>query len=591
MNKSKLFIERLQKRKEVEENVIKLCLSSRVKNKDILSLIREIVPKISKIIHRGSLVFNQLLLYCLNEDQTIPDFSDISLFERCFRVGIEKYKTRGYELIQDVFKKYFQDFPLLGRFKGDTQIIQYAAKTYQTNFKNMLIVPFEKRLKTFLKEYSRRYETNNISIYVMMDLVIGKKKFEDYELNEKLLGILGVLRIYLKIKDSEVVTKIWKEKNLAGLLNFYHYLIMQNEAWKCKNFTIAPISSIKNHFITIDSVILRELMINIDLLPAVNKSRKFTQEEILEDWNNLFKIKNCNGKEFSRLIQTDGVSLCIHYQRPKRISVIPSFPTNPQRIIGIDPGRVNIQFGVDSNGEEYKLTRKQYYQQSGMVKNKKKVEKWNLKNKEIMIKLSKNSSKSNDLTNYLTIVSENYDKLWNNQKSLKWSRERMHLWIGKNRTLDRFYASMGKGAIIAYGSAKFAPTGPGELAVPTSSAFKRCSKHFKIKLIDEFRTSKMCNSCEGELTKLFIRDEEIRGFRQCCSIVCQRKLVGRDSNAAKNIRDCYLERPNCLRRNWKDSGISSRNLSNTLQSLENGISRKSPIESLVKSRLQPTIFD
>jgi len=160
--------------------------------------------------------------------------------------------------------------------------------------------------------------------------------------------------------------------------------------------------------------------------------------------------------------------------------------------------RVNIQFGVDSDGKEYKLTRKQYYQQSGMIKNKKKVEKWNLKNKAVLEELSKNSPKTDNLSNYLEVVSENYDTLWNNQKSLKWSRERMHLWIGKNRTLDRFYASMGKNLTVAYGSAKFAPTGPGELAVPTTDAFKRCSKHFKIKLIDEFRTSKMCSCCGEE---------------------------------------------------------------------------------------------
>jgi hypothetical protein len=136
---------------------------------------------------------------------------------------------------------------------------------------------------------------------------------------------------------------------------------------------------------------------------------------------------------------------------------------------------------------------------------------------------------------------------------------------------------MGKSAIIAYGSAKFAPTGPGELAVPTTEAFKSCSKHFKIKLIDEFRTSKMCSCCGEELTKLYLGDKEIRGFRRCDSIVCQRKLVSRDSNAAKNIRDCYLERPNCLRRNWK--------ISDTLESLEKGIYGKCPIESPVKSRL------
>jgi hypothetical protein len=44
--------------------------------------------------------------------------------------------------------------------------------------------------------------------------------------------------------------------------------------------------------------------------------------------------------------------------------------------------------------------------------------------------------------------------------------------------------------VLAYGSAKFAPGGKGEPAVPTSRAFKECASRFDCRVVSEFRTTR-----------------------------------------------------------------------------------------------------
>ena len=95
--------------------------------------------------------------------------------------------------------------------------------------------------------------------------------------------------------------------------------------------------------------------------------------------------------------------------------------------------------------------------------------------------------------------------------------------------------------VIAYGAAKFNPTGKHELSSPTSALSKRCSEHYSIVFVDEFRTTKCCNKCGNELKEMKREGREIRGLRCCRSSNCLKShLVSRDLNAALNILTCYL---------------------------------------------------
>ncbi len=84
--------------------------------------------------------------------------------------------------------------------------------------------------------------------------------------------------------------------------------------------------------------------------------------------------------------------------------------------------------------------------------------------------------------------------------------------------------------VIAYGAAKFAPSGKGELSVPTTSIFRRCTKHFRVVLVDEHMTSQVCHRCD-QITCPVMNDGLLnRGLRWCRSTNC-RTFLNRVRNA------------------------------------------------------------
>ena len=119
---------------------------------------------------------------------------------------------------------------------------------------------------------------------------------------------------------------------------------------------------------------------------------------------------------------------------------------------------------------------------------------------------------------------------------------------------DRFFARLKKdadGYKVAYGAAKFAPTGKGGQAVPTTSMAKACARFFEVTMVDEYRTSKVCSHCDQELNVICKGGKQVRGLRRCGSSVCRSScLKNRDLNAALNIARCAKEeeRPQSLMR-------------------------------------------
>ena len=138
---------------------------------------------------------------------------------------------------------------------------------------------------------------------------------------------------------------------------------------------------------------------------------------------------------------------------------------------------------------------------------------------------------------------------------------RIDNWIHKHKVLDRFFQTFQEGQqvkpVIAYGAAKFAPTGRGERAVPTEAMRKRCANHYKVVPVDEYRTTKCCHRCGSVVQQVYGENGKIlRGLKRCPSPQCQHRHNGqmsRDRNAAFNILACYPDltendRPAFLRR-------------------------------------------
>ena len=146
---------------------------------------------------------------------------------------------------------------------------------------------------------------------------------------------------------------------------------------------------------------------------------------------------------------------------------------------------------------------------------------------------------------------------------------RMRLYRMKKRSLDRaaqriFQAANKRPVVIGVGNAKFAPTGIGEMAVPTTGFNKalarakyRYHKKSRIIGIDEFRTTMCCCAC-GEITTapLVGGDRPSRRLRFCnnCNQQNGKGLRDRDIQAARNMLWCTInlfygiERPSYLTR-------------------------------------------
>jgi hypothetical protein len=108
---------------------------------------------------------------------------------------------------------------------------------------------------------------------------------------------------------------------------------------------------------------------------------------------------------------------------------------------------------------------------------------------------------------------------------------------------------------------KFSPNGKNELSAPTTSIYKACEKRFKVELVDEFRTTKVCENCDKALSPVLIyskkieKMKEIRGLRRCGSSECsQTSYKNRDLNAALNILRCHsiFPRPQILSREFSE---------------------------------------
>ena len=96
---------------------------------------------------------------------------------------------------------------------------------------------------------------------------------------------------------------------------------------------------------------------------------------------------------------------------------------------------------------------------------------------------------------------------------------------------------------------RFAPTGRGERAVPTTQLEKAFRHKLDVIMTDEHLTSQMCHACEERLQPVAKQSadgtiREVRGLRRCRSSSCERvSFKGRDHNAAQNILRCLREAP------------------------------------------------
>ena len=332
--------ERRFSRKSNRELVVKASLSGKLIEKRLLPEIDKWVSTVSKAINKASLLFNRTLMHCLENNIDLPDLSDQTLYLQCVNIGLGRL-NKPNPLLQNVWDTHFSEFPPIEKNKGDTQAYVYASKNYMTVFKNSLLFTFESRQKLYLRKWISENGLEKETIHPIRCAINGWTCKSTVP-NEALQFVENQKQLLdSSTFPKEGLTMNWLKTNSNSntvVRYFWHILKYLEQFEDTKRFSIAPISRIKSHFITIDTKVLYNMMKNVGLFDK-SESEKAFRELRDEHFHSVFNL--AGKKKFTHLVQTDGVSICVHFQVPK-VETTTTITTENNRVISIDPGRTNL---------------------------------------------------------------------------------------------------------------------------------------------------------------------------------------------------------------------------------------------------------
>ncbi|KAJ9508515.1 hypothetical protein QJQ45_012045 [Haematococcus lacustris] len=258
-------------------------------------------------------------------------------------------------------------------------------------------------------------------------------------------------------------------------------------------FTLTPMARVGVHFIKVDSRVLHGVCRQLGLTKETRAA--FTSEPALSHhwarWFNTNKLRN-KGFAFERLVDTDGVSVCVHYTRPlppppapppaasssstssrpsaaaaaahavglphigRGIAEMREFVFDPdtQIGVGIDPGvtqAVSSASGVwdPATGQlmadqlrRWKLTKGQVKHASGLNNARRDTERWLAPIKPHLQHLAAASSAGTSLEanlKHITVTLATWDAVWEVYLDPKWARQRLRLYGAQDRALEQFF--------------------------------------------------------------------------------------------------------------------------------------------------------
>lgn len=318
-------------------------------------------------------------------------------------------------------------------------------------------------------------------------------------------------------------------------------------------------------------------------------------------WRECFNVeepateKGTTKWNFADHISTDGVALCLMFTKTEM--VLESQKANAlkgkdldesvykanlkdklagKKVWYVDPGRTHIVTAyrfADAEGdqdtptviEKVQYSRKQYYEESGVNSANKRRRNWNsswMENDDVKKFHKEHSLRTASYeawTNVVKSFSQVHKTIWGETSKPRHSLLSMQTYQGKQSALMRFWNGLltsseeRKNTVVVYGVCyrSMACGGKGEVSVPVKVAHKTCKLCYTTYDLDEFRTSKVCSLCDGDLELIYKEKQnsskitlekktkkthgEVRGLRCCRNPTCiaNRKtcMVDRDGNA------------------------------------------------------------
>ena len=330
-------------------------------------------------------------------------------------------------------------------------------------------------------------------------------------------------------KKQNIYYDMKSRPSLYVLATFELALLTKGSPVKGMVFCPLRTSSIPSH-IKLDTEAVAQCFLPYKAAMEARKSAP--DREIYNDyvWNPLLDRKKVDGKtrkfKFHHEITTDGVAASLLFSRDvssqqlsfckHQSSIVHEETANCYggRCVGLDPGKRNIATLVDENGVSMRYTSKQRICESGLSRYKEVLLKERKAEgvEELETELSLHTHKTADEKDFLAylVAKQKCDKKTSQfYNTAKWRRWKFRLFCRRKQSedifLNRIKQYYGSNCTIYYGDWSRKDQLQGCAPSPTVGLRKCVSRKFRVISVDEYRTSKTCNRCMGELSRYKVK--------------------------------------------------------------------------------------
>ena len=204
----------------------------------------------------------------------------------------------------------------------------------------------------------------------------------------------------------------------------------------------------------------------------------------------------------------------------------------PHVVLGLDPGRHSIAYAaarLPDGGEPFErsLSGKHYRNCAGLTRARARQARWDATGAARWAHLAQagglGSATVDGFVAYLRACLPVARDWWADACVRKRAVLRMRTFGGRKRALDTWFgatqralqaATPGRRVLVAYGAATFSPSGHGQVATPTTAAYKACVRSFGARSVfkqGECRTSRQCCDCHADVHACWQRVELVLG--------------------------------------------------------------------------------
>ena len=562
----------------------KIPLKSILLNRDTMHpLINNLVFEMNDLVIHTYQFIRLYILHQYTNNLHLPSINENFILYCVKSLGIRDNrgkKGKDTDLLEKLDTFYKTEYqPLLNHvktnLKNTSYLLPYLATQIHTSLHNNFQEHFIQHFLRFINKTTNEI-TEDKPILFQFKKNIMELKETDTKFNEwKTTHLTNILPKDIK-KSIHYDIKVRPFEYLKGML----YMNSVLEKMESKLFQPLPL---RNNIIPKHIILDTASLINL-FCPEKNKEgKKVKKGDLLskvkdnqnEVWNNFLDLRNRIFKnkhyQFHNQIQTDGVSCCLLFIRKdlkdkKWGSKVPTLQEQEfhtiedlskeqldtlkhRNIVGCDPGKRNLVYMMDKNGNKLQYTAPQRKKESKAKTNQRilLVE----KNRNGIIQketaLSLQNSKSVDYDKFKTYLVEK-NKL--NKETIEfykretWRKMKFRQYSYGKKSIDTFLnkikETFGENILIGYGNWSRSTQMKYFMPTMNKGLRKLIHKKYDTITINECNTSKKCCVCHNDLE--YYKDKENKQvFRLLvCSncVSCENKKIvfrTRDANSAINI--------------------------------------------------------